>query len=62
MKNRLSSKVVIVAGKMSSRDATVPIVAFLVVTRETAESLRDLWFLQLKRGVWRVIFLCEQFS
>jgi hypothetical protein len=44
MKNRLSSKVVIIAGKMSSRDATIPIVAFLVVTRETAESLRDLRF------------------
>ena len=37
--------------KCQGRDATVPIVAFLVVTRETAESLRDLWFLQLMCGV-----------
>lgn len=59
MKNGLSSKVVVVAGRTSSRGAVL-VVAFLVVTRETTGSLRDLWFLQLKRGVWRVIFLREQ--
>lgn len=49
---------VVVAGRMSSCDVTVPVVAFQVVTRVATKSLRDLWFLQLKCGVWRVVFLC----
>ncbi|KAI5426300.1 hypothetical protein KIW84_031920 [Lathyrus oleraceus] len=38
---------VVVAGRMSSCDVTVPVVAFQVVTRVATKSLRDLWFLQL---------------